>query len=138
MKEHVDACWNGSNGQRFTEERDDNQVAWREQETGSSKDEALAKGAKHQGVTAALGRLPWSGKISEGSTAAVGGPSNSGTQSIVSRGARSTLGRPLYSAETPSRGSAVKGSDIEGSTVCPVANGHLIDHDMLKVCPSDH
>ena len=61
-----------------TEELDDNQVAWNEQETGSSEDEALTKRAKHQGVTAALG-----------------GPSNSETQSVVSRGARSALGSPL-------------------------------------------
>ena len=100
-----------------TEERDDNQVAWSEQETESSEDETLAKGAKYQGVTAALGRLPRSGKVSEGPTAALGGPSNSGTQSIVSKGARSALGRPLYSTETPSRGSAAEGSGIEGSTV---------------------
>ena len=45
-----------------TEELDDNQFAWSEQETGSSEDEALAKRAKHQGVTATLGRLPPIGK----------------------------------------------------------------------------
>ena len=100
-----------------TEELDNNQVAWSEQETGLSEDEALAKRAKHQGVTAALGRLPQSGKISEGPTSALSGPSNSETQSIVSAGARSALGRPLYPAETPLRGSAVEESDIEGSTV---------------------
>ena len=64
----------------------------------------------------AISILPWSGKISEGPTATFGGPSNSETQSIVSGGARSALGRPLYPAETPSRGSAAEGSDIEGST----------------------
>ena len=108
--------WIEQTANESTEERDDNQLAWSEQETESSEDEALAKGAKHQGVTAALGRLPRSGKVSEGPTAALGGPSNSGTQSIVSRGARSALGRPLYSAGTPSRGSTAEGSDIEGST----------------------
>ena len=41
-----------------TEELDDNQVAWSEQETGLSEDEALAKRAKHQGVTAALQTPP--------------------------------------------------------------------------------
>ena len=122
----------------FTEEVDENQVAWSDQEAGSSEDEAPAKRAKQQGVTAALGRLLRSGKISEGPTAALGGPSNSETQSIVSGGARSALGRPLYPAETPSRGSggarsalgrplyptetplrgsAVEESDTEGSTV---------------------
>ena len=70
-----------------TEELDNTQVTWSDQETGSSKDEALAKRAKHQGVTATLGRLPQSEKVSEGPTAAFGGPSNSETQSIVSGGA---------------------------------------------------
>ena len=50
--EWIERTANGS-----TEELD-NQVAWSEQETGSSEDEALAKRAKHKGVTAALGRLP--------------------------------------------------------------------------------
>ena len=54
-----------------TEELDNSQVAWNEQETGSSKDEALTKRAKYQGVTAALVRLPQSRKISEGPTAAL-------------------------------------------------------------------
>ena len=99
-----------------TEELYDNQVAWSEQETGSSEDEALTKRAKQQEVTAALGRLPRTGKVSEGPKAALGGPSNSDTQSVVSGGARSALGRPFYPAEIPSRGSAAEESDIEGST----------------------
>ena len=85
-----------------TEELDDKHVAWSEQETESSEEEALAKRAKHQGVSAALGRLPQ--EVSEGPTADFGRPSNSETQSIVSGGARSALGTPLFPVETLSRG----------------------------------
>ena len=97
-----------------TEELDDKHVAWSEQEAESSEEEALAKRAKHQGVSAALGRLPQ--EVSEGPTADFGGPSNSETQSIVSGGARSDLGRPLFPAETSPRGSTADGSDTERST----------------------
>lgn len=106
-----------------TEELDDIQVAWNEQETGSSEDEVLTKWAKHQGVTAALGRLPRSQKVSDGPTAALGGPSNSDTQSVVSGGARSALKQSPLPRRNTIQGIScgrIKQSGIYGSNRAPL------------------
>ena len=121
-----------------TEELDDKHVAWSEQETESSEEEALAKRAKHQGFQPLSADSPK--KYLRGRQPISAGLLTQRHNLLCQEG-QDPISADPFSPQKHHPGDQLQMDQIQRGLLLeqsPVANGYLVDHDMLKVCPSDH